>query len=275
MIESTFILLKGIGAVTERRWWQDGLVDWSTFRQAPTVKGLSPARKRWHDDALAQATEALAALDAAHFGRCLRPRDHWRLYPLFRERALFLDIETTGGEPAPGSVTVVGAAAGARVTQLVQGVDLDAERLYDLFADVPMVVTFFGSVFDLPYLKQVFPALPSPPLHLDLCFAARRVGLTGGLKQVETLCGIEREQAVVGLDGWDAVRLWQQWRNGDAQALDRLLRYNRADVVNLITLADNLYGRLVADCGLPAVASATHAALASTASTMMATTNAP
>lgn len=253
MIESTFILLKGIGTVTEQRWWHEGLRDWTAFRHAPAVKGLSAARKRWHDDTLAQAAQALDAKDAAHFSRCLRPRDHWRLYPLFRDQALFLDIETTGGEPAPNSVTVVGAAVGDRCVQLVQGIDLDADAVHPLLEAAPMVVTFFGSIFDLPYLKQVFPSLPCPPLHMDLCFAARRVGLTGGLKHVEALCGIEREDAVVGLDGWDAVRLWQQWRSGDAQALDRLLRYNRADVVNLRTLADDLYERLVADCGLPAM----------------------
>jgi len=62
---------------------------------------------------------------------------------------------------------------------------------------------------------------------------------------------------VQGLDGWEAVRLWNAWERGDSTALDRLLRYNESDTRNLEPLADLLYQRLVARYGPPALRRAT------------------
>jgi uncharacterized protein YprB with RNaseH-like and TPR domain len=36
-----------------------------------------------------------------------------------------------------------------------------------------------------------------------------------------------------GIHGLDAVRLWQEYRRGHPGALERLVKYNRADTVNL------------------------------------------
>lgn len=251
VIESTFVLLKGIGDKTERRWWEAGLLDWSAFLRQATIQGLSPTRKRWYDLELERATVALTARDNHHFAECLRPRDHWRMLPLFRERAVFLDIETTGGEPEVGSVTVVGLYTGDTCVQLIEGIDLTTSRLNEVLADAPLVVTFFGSVFDIPFLKRVFPDLRTPSLHIDLCFAARRLGMTGGLKRVESRLGLSRAADLVGLDGWDAVHLWQAWQQGHPPALDRLLRYNKADTVHLAPLADHLYAELARLYGPP------------------------
>jgi uncharacterized protein len=38
---------------------------------------------------------------------------------------------------------------------------------------------------------------------------------------------------VAGLNGYDAGLLWERYRRGDREAMDRLIAYNRADVVNL------------------------------------------
>jgi uncharacterized protein YprB with RNaseH-like and TPR domain len=102
-------------------------------------------------------------------------------------------------------------------------------------------VTFFGSVFDVPYLHAKFPDLRFPALHFDLCFAAHRLALRGGLKHIEQELGIERNTTISGLDGLDAVRLWSQWRRGDTIAHDTLLTYNQADTENLVLLADRFY----------------------------------
>jgi uncharacterized protein YprB with RNaseH-like and TPR domain len=50
-----------------------------------------------------------------------------------------------------------------------------------------------------------------------------------------------------GLDGYDAVKMWQSWyHHGNEAALAKLLRYNAADTVNLAALAEVIYSRLVA-----------------------------
>jgi len=248
MIESTFVLLKGIGESTERRLWASGVENWRAFLGCDRIPGISPLRKQAYDRDLLAAMHHLQEGQAQHFSRCLKPRDHWRLFETFRSSTVFLDIETTG-DPAPqGDVTVVGLYANGRMTSLVLGHSLSTERLQRELAHYNLVVTFFGSVFDLPYLRAKFPELVLDCPHFDLCFAARRLGLGGGLKRIESELGIHRQADLQGIDGWEAVRLWQRWRRGQTEALDLLLRYNDADTRNLEPLAEILYSRLRTHC---------------------------
>ena len=84
--------------------------------------------------------------------------------------------------------------------QYVRGINLD--RFPGEMADCRLLVTFFGSGFDLPVLRRSFPELPFDVLHIDLCFALKRLGYSGGLKHVETALGITRGQDTAGLSGW-------------------------------------------------------------------------
>jgi uncharacterized protein YprB with RNaseH-like and TPR domain len=244
MIQATFVLLKGIGESTERRLWESGIGDWAAFRTSCSLPGIAPERKILYDRELATAAAHLQQGNARYFSRRLKPRDHWRLFDAFGPRAAFLDIETTGGPPASGEVTVVGLYAHGVMTTLVRDSSLTEERLRHELRRYDLLVTFCGSIFDLPYLRAKFPSLVLDQPHIDLCFAARRIGLRGGLKRVESLLGIERPRDLQGVDGWDAVRLWQAWRQGSREALDLLLRYNEADTRNLLPLARLVYTRL-------------------------------
>ncbi len=241
MLQSTFILLKGIGESTERRLWNSGIVRWEHFRQASALPGVSATRKRFYDEHLRVAQDHFHRRNARYFSGCLKARDQWRLYSTFKSHAVYLDIETTGGSPEDSEVTVVGLYGGGTMTSLVRHESLTAARLEQELSRYALIVTFFGSVFDLPFLRAKFPSLRLDHPHIDLCFAARRLGLRGGLKQVEQTVGIDRPEDLVGMDGWEAVHLWQAWRRGNDAALDRLLRYNAADVRNLEPLAEHIY----------------------------------
>jgi uncharacterized protein YprB with RNaseH-like and TPR domain len=81
-------------------------------------------------------------------------------------------------------------------------------------------------------------------LHIDLCYALKRLGYSGGLKQVEAALGIARSQDTAGLSGWDAGRLWYEYRRGNGHSLARLLAYNEADVVNMERLMGLAYAGL-------------------------------
>ena len=249
MLTSSFVLLKGLGQSSERRLWQEGILNWSDFLQSPALPGISSSRKEWYNDELATAQTRLAAGDAQFFGVCLKSREHWRLFETFRPRALYLDIETTGLSAREGHVTVVGLYRDGEMTSLVRGETLTEERLHAELEHTDLFVTFFGSGFDIPYLQAKFPRLNFKKPHFDLCFAARRLGLQGGLKHIERELQIERETEVAGLDGWEAVRLWHQWCTGDAAARDLLLRYNEADTKNLEPLAALLYHQMVGRFG--------------------------
>jgi uncharacterized protein YprB with RNaseH-like and TPR domain len=256
MLTSTFVLLKGIGPATERRLWQDGIADWSTFVDRSMIPYIAAGKKCWYDEALATAQSRLAVGGADFFCSCLKSRDHWRLFQTFRHRALYLDIETTGHSAREGLVTVVGLYRNGGMESLVRGENLTEDRLHEALEQSDMLVTFFGSVFDVPYLQAAFPRLNFKKPHFDLCFAARRLGLQGGLKLIERELQIQREEAVEGLDGWDAVRLWHRWRGGDEAALDLLLRYNAADARNLAPMAELLFQQMVTRYGPPSVGAA-------------------
>ena len=241
MLPSTFVILSGIGPATERRLWQDGLLTWHQFVNQPKISGISAHRKQWYDQELVRAQAEFDSGRLNYFATRLASREHWRFFELCEPHTLYLDIETTGTSPYDGEVTVVGLHRQGETLCLVRGETLTTERLQAELDACSLLVTFFGTGFDVPYLRAKFPQLTFTMPHFDLCFAARRLGLRGGLKQIERELGIERDPAVQGLDGWDAVRLWTQWRAGDAAAKDRLLAYNRADTANLAPLAKQVF----------------------------------
>ena len=56
--------------------------------------------------------------------------------------------------------------------------------------------------------------------------------------------GIARSAETDGLDGWEAVRLWNEHLMGRPHALKLLIEYNREDVVNLERLMRMAYPML-------------------------------
>ncbi len=188
--------------------------------------------------------------DYRYFAQTLPSREHWRAAPHFTERMGFLDIETNGGLGAD-DITVIGVYDGDESRIYVKGRDLD--RFAEDASRFAVWVTFFGGGFDIPLLRRRFPRLPFDQLHIDLCPTLRRLGFKGGLKHIENTLGIQRPPEVEGLGGWDAVRLWRQYRrHGDKDALRLLLAYNREDIENLSLLLAFAYGRLKTASGFPA-----------------------
>lgn len=182
-------------------------------------------------------------IHALALGRLVSPRDHWRLFPELRAEARYIDIETTGLDPAD-PITVVGVSDGHSTCVLVRGRSLTARALREVLADARLLVTWNGGGFDLPRLRRSFPGLPWDLPHFDLAVAGRLVGLGGGLKAVERAVGITRPRDSQDVTGLEAARLWQAHVAGDEGALRRLVRYCRADVESLVALAPRLHARL-------------------------------
>ncbi|GJL54158.1 MAG: hypothetical protein NPIRA02_12900 [Nitrospirales bacterium] len=244
MLESSFIFLDGIGESTEQRLWDQGIDTWQTFLTVSTIPGIPKARKALYDAELRTALHHLECGDAKYFAQCLKSRDHWRLFENFRENTAFLDIETNGAPADSGYITVVGIYGRHGMTALVHEDTLTHDRLREELEQYDLLVTFFGSGFDLPYIRNQFPRISLDHPHFDLCFAARRLGYKGGLKHIEGEFDLQRPSNVEGLTGWDAVLLWQAWCTGDADAGARLLEYNEMDVKNLEPLAERIFQKL-------------------------------
>jgi uncharacterized protein YprB with RNaseH-like and TPR domain len=251
MIKNTFCILDGIGEKLERRLWREGILTWDDFTSAQSVLAFGSERKRMFDEALFHDDKELSAGNAGYFADRIRRREHWRLFDFFRENAVCLDIETSGFQPeAGGYVTVVGLYDGFDYKCLVKGENLNTENLKRELARYKCLVTFYGATFDVPFLQRTLGGVPFDIPHFDLCFAAKRLGYKGGLKKLEETLGIEREEAVKGLDGYDAVKMWDLSRKGSREALDLLIRYNREDTVNLMQIASLFYEKLRHSTGI-------------------------
>ena len=107
-----------------------------------------------------------------------------------------------------------------------------------------LVVTFNGSGFDLRFLKLMFPNIVLPPIHIDLRWALRKLGMKGGLKSIEAELGLRRASEVEDLTGYDATVLWAKYLRGDKHALQSLIQYNTEDVVHLKAIMEVAYDRL-------------------------------
>ena len=162
----------------------------------------------------------------------------WRSFPHFSKVA-YVDIETTG-LAQNDHVTVVGVFDGMHTHSYVHGFNLsDFPKEIEKY---DAVVTFNGSMFDLPFLRRAMKDIRLPPLHIDLRFLLASLGVRGGLKRIELQFGMEREDDLKGLTGYDAVLLWDAYiRKNDKDALDKLVRYNSADISNLKKLMEWAY----------------------------------
>jgi uncharacterized protein YprB with RNaseH-like and TPR domain len=155
----------------------------------------------------------------------------------------YLDIETTGFSCQYCDLTVVGVAlvrAGQHQFGQLCGGQINADSVLGLLEGVDEIYTYNGSRFDLPFIKGSLGLdLRRQFAHTDLMYNCWRRELKGGLKAVEVRLGIERR--LTDMNGYMAVRLWWDYvNNNDLEALQRLLEYNREDVLNLHVLRERL-----------------------------------
>src|SRR3972149_6293396 len=155
----------------------------------------------------------------------------------------YLDIETTGLTPSGCEITVIGIylcrGETAVFVQLV-GDDVTVESILEALSGIDVIYTYNGSRFDLPFIHAHLGVnLAEKFHHHDLMFDCWRNRLFGGLKAVERQLGIKRKLAE--MNGYEAVRLWWKYVDSfDLDALNKLLEYNKEDVLNMKVLKDTL-----------------------------------
>jgi uncharacterized protein YprB with RNaseH-like and TPR domain len=235
-LENSYIPVDGVGEATERKLWEAGARTWDAFE--PSLCGPTTADRI--ESFIETARPRLESGDSTFFDQRLPSSEQWRLYEDFRNEACFFDIETTGLNHTHDDVTCVTFHQGGDTETLVRGDDLTPENVRALL-DAPLLVTFNGASFDVPFLEESFDLSIDAP-HLDLMYPCKQADLTGGLKTIETEVGIERDRP--DLSGKDAVRLWREHERGVDGSLETLISYNREDTVNMKTVADRTVARL-------------------------------
>lgn len=245
VICSELRLLSGIGKKREKRLREMGF---GTLRELVSYRPFSRRAQDILDLVEEKRIEELLKL--AH--RFL-PKSHPLLLCVSIlkgiENLLFMDIETMGMVSKPIILVGIGWIRGeelmweqyvARTLQEERAVLLN---LVSRRKDEAVLVTYNGSCFDLPYIKERLSlhrmdASVGPP-HLDLCLFSRR-WLKDRLGHL-ALSRIERK--VLGIRRMGDIpshlvpHLYEAYlRSGDADALLPIMRHNRYDVLGLVCL---------------------------------------
>jgi len=253
MLRVSLQVLQGVSVKKEASLWKAGIHSWDDYERY-----LFPQRSLIDNDAEQQSTasmeirrsrEALAARNVAFFAERLERSEHYRIVLEFPEDALFLDIETTGLSRYYDQITLIGWCIGNKRGVHVQGQPDDAFR--EALKSARSIITFNGTLFDLPFIRHAKADVEFPAVHVDLRFLARRAGLTGGQKSIETQIGLNRHAGVSGVSGQFAPVLWHRYVSGDLDALKSLIEYNMADLDGMFAIFEHVCSKLAAAHGLP------------------------
>ncbi|WP_049923427.1 ribonuclease H-like domain-containing protein [Halopiger djelfimassiliensis] len=236
-IENSFIPVRGVGEVTERRLWENGITHWDEFDGSVVGDTLADRIDAFIDEGRTHLERG----DVSVFVEALPAASRWRLYENVRSETCFLDIETTGLDATCNDVTTVSLHRNGETKTFVKGRDLTSERLESELESSSLLVTFNGQRFDVPFLETCYDVDVSVP-HVDLMYPCKQLGLDGGLKAIERELDIDREMP--DISGRDAVRLWHEYEGGDDRALETLVEYNRADTENMKPLMEIVTDRL-------------------------------
>ncbi len=243
MLKNTFHHIPGIGTKTEQQLWDSGITDWLKAEKPYPLK-MSVQKKERITQYIRKSLTRLENNDPVFFSDLLPSGFHWRFFPEFRKRTVYLDIETTGLDFFGAEITTIAMYDGSQIYYYVQGQNL--EDFLDDILKYKVIVSYNGKSFDIPFIENYF-NIRLDHAHIDLRYVLKSLGYSGGLKGCEKALGIDRGN-LDGVDGYFAVLLWQDYIENDNQkALETLLAYNIEDVVNLETLMLTAYNMKIKD----------------------------
>lgn len=241
MLRNTFVHIPRVSRDFEKRLWANNILDWDCFLDNIDAS-INASKRNFITEHLMKSMQALERQDFDYFLENLPTNQHWRLYRELKHKCCYLDIETTGLSRHYDDVTVIGLYDGEQSKIFVKGDDL--EKFGEEIAKYKMIITYNGKCFDVPFLKAKFPEVEFNKFHIDLRFVMREIGYSGGLKYIERAVGIKRDGELQDIDGFEAVRLWYKYLKGDDNALNLLIKYNKADIENLKVLMEFAFEKL-------------------------------
>jgi uncharacterized protein YprB with RNaseH-like and TPR domain/predicted nuclease with RNAse H fold len=231
MIKNTFCFIPGIGPKTEKEFWKSGVFTWDDLERSFSSTKSKEVKRDIISNYISRAKDSLLKGDSSFFAKHLPNKEHWRLYKDFQDKTIFLDIETTGLSSYYDVITLIGTYNGSDVKLFIR--DNNLSDINDYLSNYQIIVTFNGKIFDIPFVKKEFSKIEIPPIHIDLRFLAKSVGIPGSLKIVEKKLNITRDKSVEDMGGREAAVLWNRFVKGSEKALEELILYNIYDITNL------------------------------------------
>jgi uncharacterized protein YprB with RNaseH-like and TPR domain len=236
MLTSSFSCFTGLSSASEQKLWELGCLSWDQFEYLPD-KTFSPKKMKDIRLQIAQANIALKAGMPDYFLNRLANPDKIRVLEKFQKKSAVIDIETTG-LMQEAKITSIAVLKYGKIFLYVKDINLD--NFLESLEDINLIITYNGTKFDLPFIRKYFKIDLTIP-HLDLMPVLKQLGYAGGQKLCETALSLNRGPST-GLDGIDAIRLWENWQRHQIQSdLNNLLFYNAEDVFMLEKLAVQSY----------------------------------
>lgn len=246
MLTNTFLHIPGVGEKTERKIWDENALTWNSFLSKRDRLNLSPSKKKRLALGVEKSLKCHENEDYRFLIDKFPNKIHWRAYNELKERrkVCFLDIETTGLDRNGNEITVIGLYNGNDDKFFINGRNL--KEFKSEIKNYDMIVSFNGKCFDVPFIERNFQnlKLKNNYFHVDLRYEMKKLGYSGGLKSIERDLGVSRSEETQGISGYEAVILWKKYREGDDNALRRLIEYNREDIENLENLMEFSYRKL-------------------------------
>ncbi len=234
MIDQTFLHCKGIGPTSQQKLFDAGFNNWQA---ALDNSEKLPLTEKIRPGLIKEISECARALEDENIHALVnkfKAGDQWRILGYYFDKASYFDIETSFKDNDM-IVTVIGCYHKGELYHFIRGENLD--DFLDLLDDIDLLVSFNGKSFDIPHILNAYhiPSIPCP--HIDLRWVCFHCDYTHGLKYIEKEMGIIRPDDLKGVDGFEAVYMWHDWVNGNAESRRKLIRYCGADVVSLQLVA--------------------------------------
>jgi uncharacterized protein YprB with RNaseH-like and TPR domain len=246
LIQECFRHVRGVGPKTALLLNERGFISWDDCAGREHELPLNGERRTRFIMEMQQSARALEENDIGYFISSFPTSEHWRILARYFRSATFIDVETTGLSWHTSHASVITALHRGGMHAFKYGENLEA--FLDLAEEAELLVTFNGNCFDIPFLERTFniPSICCP--HIDLRWVAWHRGHSGGLKCIERGMGLGRPSYLEGIDGLEAVDLFNRWMTGDAHAMETLVRYCAADTISTYLLAERLLAQ--SGCGI-------------------------
>lgn len=233
-IQSTFIHLDKVGIHKENELWSKNILSWENYKENIERTNLFFDKI---DSRLYSSINAYEEKDIDFFSKRIKKSEYYRLAISFPEDVLFLDIETTGLSRYYDHITMIGWSINNEYNYFINGIS-DITNFINIVKRAKIIVTFNGSIFDLPFIKNFLPQIEFPHCHIDLRFFSRRFNLTGGQKAIEEKIKFKRPKSLKNTDGYIATILWDEYKWGKKSSLEKLIAYNFSDIEGMKAILD-------------------------------------
>ena len=164
MLQNTLIHLQGIGAITEQKLWESGLRHWDSFLDDISVP-IPAGRKHFLEKGIEESKRQLYQGNPSYFSKLLPSNQSWRLFPEFRDSAVYLDIETTGLDRYFNDITTIALYDGESIQTYVQGQNLAYNIQDTINLENLMVAAYNMKLMDTPFYETHLITESLPPIN--------------------------------------------------------------------------------------------------------------